>query len=229
MFIVVIFAIMFPPISIHVEKQQLDLYPSKVAFWQEQSMLIMADAHFGKIAHFRKSGIAAPAAVATFGISRLETLLNELKPATCLFLGDLFHSHINREWQNLASMVKQFSRISFHLVEGNHDLIEKKLLSELGINSSPELVCGPFLFTHYPGQREDHFNICGHIHPGVKLHGPALQYEKLPCFHLSPGQLILPSFGLFTGMKIIRPKKGERIFVVTPTEVIEANLPEQTL
>jgi hypothetical protein len=32
--------------------------------------------------------------------------------------------------------------------------------------------------------------------------------------------MVLPSFGSFTGSKVIRPSKGDRVFVVTGEEVI---------
>jgi hypothetical protein len=34
-------------------------------------------------------------------------------------------------------------------------------------------------------------------------------------------QMILPAFGSFTGLARIKPKKGDRLFVVTHSEVIE--------
>ena len=62
--------------------------------------------------------------------------------------------------------------------------------------------------------------ICGHIHPGVKLKGVGLQQMKVPCFYQSHKQLILPAFGAFTGIHVLTPKEGDRVFVCTKKEVV---------
>ena len=57
----------------------------------------------------------------------------------------------------------------------------------------------------------------GHVHPGVKLGG-----MRLPCFWFGERVAILPAFGKFTGLHVMRPgsQPGERVYAVGPGAVI---------
>lgn len=207
--------------NISIQNQPIWLLPEKAVFWDNQDMLLIADAHFGKISHFRKSGLAVPAGAMVENAGRMKNLLDRVKPKNCIFLGDLFHSHINNDWHNFQGVVSKFSQVQFTLIRGNHDIIEEKLFADLGFKILDELILDGIHLTHHPVDNPELFNICGHVHPGVKLSSSIHFTEKLPCFFLRPKQLILPSFGSFTGKKAIRPKEGDRVFVVAGEEVVE--------
>ena len=83
-----------------------------------------------------------------------------------------------------------------------------------------ELVNAPFLFTHYPVSESGHFNMAGHVHPGVRLGGSGGQRLRLPCFYKSKDSLILPAFGAFTGKHTIRPTKEDQVFAIADGEVL---------
>ena len=84
---------------------------------------------------------------------------------------------------------------------------------------------GPFILTHHPLKEEEVpeglYNLCGHIHPAVYLRGRGKQGMKLPCFHFTTKQGVLPAFGEFTGTAIMRTKKKDQVFVVSGEKVIE--------
>ena len=61
---------------------------------------------------------------------------------------------------------------------------------------------------------------CGHIHPGVSLSGRARQHITLPCFAFGDKQVILPSFGKFTGKVAMQHREQDRIFGVLKDKVI---------
>ena len=61
---------------------------------------------------------------------------------------------------------------------------------------------------------------CGHIHPGVNLSGRGRQSITLPCFAFSNNQVILPSFGMFTGKVAILSQQNDKIFAVLKYKVI---------
>ena len=46
--------------EIKIEGQTLKLFSEKAICWVEEKTLIISDLHLGKIAHFRKEGIAIP-------------------------------------------------------------------------------------------------------------------------------------------------------------------------
>ena len=84
-----------------------------------------------------------------------------------------------------------------------------------------QLNTDPFLFTHIPVKGFDEFNICGHVHPAVKLRGLGRQYMKLNCFYISDNQLILPAFGTFTGSHILKPNKTDHVICLTSDGLFE--------
>ena len=46
--------------SIEIYNHNFILHPSGAIFWLEKKTLFLADVHLGKVAHFRKNGIAVP-------------------------------------------------------------------------------------------------------------------------------------------------------------------------
>lgn len=184
----------------------------------------MADLHLGKSTHFRKNGIPVPAGVMDATIDQLMSVLLDFKPERVLFLGDLFHSEYNREWEAIAALISQFKDISFNLVPGNHDILDRSVYREAGLAvTEAELVEVPWLFTHHPQEElsPELYNLSGHIHPGVRLSGGGKQTLRLPCFYFGKNQGILPAFGSFTGTAIIPVKRGDQVFVIAEGQVIK--------
>lgn len=187
-------------------------------------MLLVADLHFGKINHFRKSGIAVPPKANERNTELLIDLLNKSKPEKAIFLGDLFHSHYNEEWETLGQVLKHFSACAFELVRGNHDIMSALQYERNKIKViEGELELGPFVLTHEPlkEKRESFYNLAGHIHPGVSLYGKARQAMTLPCFYFGEHQGILPAFGSFTGVARIHPQKGDKVFVLADGKILK--------
>ena len=204
--------------------QTLRLHPLKALYWVEARTLMIADVHLGKASHFRKNGIPVPVAVADAGIDVLISVLLDFQPERVWFLGDLFHSTYNREWEDLAALVQQFSSVSFELIPGNHDILNASVYSDSGLVVLPEmLVEGPWLITHHPLEtpHPELYNLAGHIHPGVRLSGAGKQTLRLPCFYFGQHQGILPAFGNFTGIAPLPVKKGDQVFVVADHQVIK--------
>lgn len=202
-----------------------ELFPQKVLLWHSKRMLIVADVHLGKVNHFRKNGIPVPARAGVQSIETLVSLIGFLQPRRVLFLGDLFHSRFNSEWESVLQVIRHFNTISFELVEGNHDVLENIHYQQSGLKLHG--VCldeDPFLFTHQPMENvpEGKFNIAGHVHPGILLSGKGKQGLKLPCFHVSRQHALCPAFGEFTGLSVIKPTAGDRIFVIADNQVFEA-------
>lgn len=193
--------------------------PSGVAFWESKGILLIADVHLGKIAHFRKHGSAVPQKAILNNFIQLKKVVDAYGPKTIYFLGDLFHSAFNTEFAYFKAWVQE-QQADLVLVVGNHDIISPLHFENLGIKIKNEVCLENFLLTHHPEEREGFFNICGHIHPGFRLRGMGRQHEKLACFFKSKHQLILPAFGTFTGKYVLKPSIEDQIYVCTKTEVI---------
>lgn len=204
-------------VETHIFEENLHLHPWRAMYWQREKMLLISDLHLGKATHFRKSGIPLPKMLGDVNWDKLASLLLEFQPARVLFLGDLFHSDLNAEWDDFCQLTARFSSMQFELVPGNHDILFTQHYEEAQLLLHPPLLeITPFLFSHHPLAIIPHnyYNLCGHIHPSVCLRGNGRQTLRLPCFYFSDNQGILPAFGAFTGTAEIQPKSGDQVFVI---------------
>ena len=206
--------------DITINQHNFTLHSSGCIFWITKKILLISDVHLGKVAHFRKHGMAIPNDAIFENFTKLNVVLELFKPETIIFLGDLFHSKMNKEWNLFANWTKEISQ-EVILVEGNHDIIDKENYEDLGIKIYSELFIEDFLLTHHPSERKNFFNFCGHIHPGIQLKGIGKQYLKLPCFFNKPQQLILPAFGEFTGNYYLTPTENDVVYAVTKNAVFK--------
>lgn len=201
---------------------ELDLLPEKAVWIDSMGILLVADLHFGKASHFRKSGVPISEKVHDKDYIRLNSLISIYSPKQVYFLGDLFHSSWNEQWEILLNFLRLFPTSSFHLVVGNHDILplEKYQDPRLKVHAHP-IVVGSLLLSHEPTPPPTGLlTICGHIHPGILLKGKAKQRVRIPCFHYSEDVLILPSFGNFTGLSYITREKNDFIWGITEGRLI---------
>lgn len=203
--------------------ESIHLLPQKALFFPTWKTLILADLHLGKINHFRKSGIPVPDAANDNNTLRLIESMEQTRPDRVIFLGDLFHSHYNYEWEVMGQIRQHFRHVAFDLVLGNHDILSEQQYSRHQMNVLDSIHLGPFLLTHEPMSESEGgvYNIAGHIHPGVRLMGTARQSITLPCFYFGKNQALLPAFGSFTGLAKIYPKKDDRIFAIAENKIME--------
>jgi len=212
-------------IEFFFKQQTLLLLPQKAIYWKDQQTLIVADVHLGKTAHFRKAGIAIPQELAQKDLEVLSALINVHQPETIIFLGDLFHSDKNSDWENFASWRKKYAKRSMILIKGNHDIIEEENFTRLNILVRDEMLVEPFRMAHHPLKKEEAakqeaYTLCGHIHPGVYLRGKGRDAVTLSCFSFGAFQAILPSFGKFTGRVAVQHQETDRVFGILNDKVI---------
>lgn len=205
--------------TIKIKHQNFTLHPSGAVFWLEQSMLLIADVHLGKVTHFRKHGAAIPIIAAYENLEKLTEIVNHFQPKTVCFLGDLFHSVLNSEWEDFTKWV-DYIKSHVILISGNHDVIPQYLFEDINVKVLEELKINNFYLTHHPTEHKTLFNFCGHIHPGVKLKGVGRQIIRLACFFKTKNQMIFPAFGNFTGKHILEPTKEDEVFVLVDGEVL---------
>jgi DNA ligase-associated metallophosphoesterase len=202
-----------------IQNEIFILHPSGALFWKEKNLLLISDVHLGKVSHFRKHGVAIPNDAILENFKRLNTIVEVFAPEKLIFLGDLFHSSKNQEWNLFEEWVSCcVSEIT--LVAGNHDIINKKHYTQIKVNVVQFLEIDDFLLTHHPTEKEGFFNFSGHIHPGVILRGLGGQSLKLRCFYQNKNQMILPAFGEFTGKHIVKPTQEDVIYAIANEEVV---------
>ena len=205
--------------TILLKDQTFTLDSSGALFWKNKNLLLISDVHLGKVSHFRTHGVAIPNNAVSENFNRLTAAVEKFNPEKVIFLGDLFHSAMNSEWDLFvewsACCVSEIL-----LVAGNHDIIAIKHYIEIGVLVLESLEIDGFLLTHHPTEKEDFFNFSGHIHPGVVLRGWGGQSLKLPCFYQKGNQMILPAFGEFTGKHIIKPAEDDIIYAIAQNDVV---------
>jgi metallophosphoesterase superfamily enzyme len=209
--------------------------------------LLIADLHLGKAAHFRKAGIPVPTTVHHDDLNRLKCLVQHYQPANLHILGDLFHSHHNEEWVQFTTFVQESPVSTVSLITGNHDILERHRYSGL-VKHDHALLQEPFLFTHKPlpltgipdtatappatsakdrhhrqgmhGQETAVYNICGHVHPAIRVPVGLKHTVRAHCFCFGQNQAILPAFGLFTGTHRIKPGKTDAIYAIVDDQIM---------
>lgn len=203
------------------------LLPQRAIFIPRLKTIILSDLHFGKINHFRRAGIAVPSAANHANTENLVKLIMDFSPERMIFIGDLFHSAYNDEWEVLGQVIKNFTVCSFELVPGNHDILsalqyEKNRIklhgNRLSLTDRITLVHDPVDNT---GDGE--YFISGHIHPAITLNGKGRQSLTFPCFWFGKQQALLPAFGVFTGFKPIKPENGDKVFAIVEDELVEVS------
>lgn len=211
--------------TIDCKGEQLILSNERAIYWPARKMLIISDLHIGKSAHFRKSGIQVPASINLADLQRLTALMAEFNPEILLVTGDMFHNNINSDTNAFIYWRKNFAQLKVVLIKGNHDNLKDEDYGVLGIEVyQKELLAAPFRFIHdKPDQVDEYYNISGHIHPGVIIYGKAKQQLRFPCFYFGKDCAVLPAFSVFTGLKILDPKQGDRFYAITPAKVIAVN------
>ena len=210
-----------------VAGEQLELLPERAVHWPSQRTLFVADYHLGKAASFRNAGIPLPSGTTTENVERLERLVARTQARRVVFLGDFLHSAAGRAPRTLARFAawrEARREIGITLVRGNHDARAGDPPEEwkFDVIDAGERR-GPFVLNHEPGAaRGGGYALAGHIHPAVRLHGADASL-RLPCFWFAARYGVLPAFGAFTGTAVVRPRRGDQVFVIADDEVLRVS------
>lgn len=172
----------------------------KAAFLPDSETLLIADLHFEKGSYLQAYGkVPLPTYDTKETIERLDFLIDLYRPKRVAALGDSFHDIKAGERlsaANFNAINELVARVEdFTWILGNHDPD-----IPIGLKGTQEdhLQSGGFLLTHLPTHTEGGINICGHLHPKVKLKTRRKTFWK-PSFVCSDTRIMLPSFGTYTG------------------------------
>lgn len=211
--------------KIKCQNEWLELLPERALFWPAKRSVVIADPHFGKPATFRKAGLSVPEEMTAADLDRLSAVVAFTGAVRLVVLGDFFHASAGRgeaTMEALHDWCSRHSALSVLLISGNHDLQSGKPPACWNFQVEGDEWCeGPFCFRHMPGKKSGKYVLAGHLHPCLSLrerYGPSL---RLACFWFGRHGAVLPAFGSFTGSHPIRPLRGDRVFGVGPSGVIE--------
>jgi len=204
-------------VDIEVGGARLRLLPQRAAFLPDHATLLIADAHIGKAVSFRRLGVPVPRGTTGETLARLDDLLAGTGAHRIVFLGDLLHSARGRGQATIDAVTawrRRHARVELTLIRGNHDQHAGDPPACWGVEVlGGPLRLGGLALTHHPEPLTGAYVLAGHLHPAVLLGGRAHDRLRLPCFHFGPTVGVLPAFGAFTGMHVIAPAPGDRVFV----------------
>ncbi|WP_313077078.1 ligase-associated DNA damage response endonuclease PdeM [Melaminivora sp.] len=200
---------------------QLQLLPERALWWPQAGTLFIADLHLGKAATFRARGLPVPAGTTQDNLARLSAVLARTGAGRLVVLGDFLHAA-----EALTAAVRSalqawraaHAGLAVVLVRGNHDrhagdppgalalqVVDEPFAPEPGV---------PLACCHHPQALPGQVVLAGHLHPAVLLRGPGRDALRLPAFCHEAGQVLLPSFGDFTGGHTLRAARGRRLYAV---------------
>jgi DNA ligase-associated metallophosphoesterase len=206
-----------------LDGERVTLLAERALYWPRERTLFVADVHLGKAAAFRAGGVPLPRGSTAADLARLTRLLERTGASRIVVLGDFIHAKAGR----VAALTEAFARwrvqhaaIDVMLVRGNHDARagDPPAAWNVGCVDEP-FALPPFLACHRITQPATGYALCGHVHPGVRVHGSGEQSARLPCFVLGARRAILPAFGRFTGLADVLPAPRERIVVIAGREL----------
>ncbi|MCD5995825.1 ligase-associated DNA damage response endonuclease PdeM [Pseudomonas sp. CDFA 602] len=208
---------MKPWLPITLAGEELWLLADKAIYYPAERALLIADAHFGKAAAYRKLGQPVPHGTTQANLRRLDQLLDDFACEHLVFLGDFLHAPESHAAGTLATLQQwRTGRADLRvtLIRGNHDKRAGDPPPQLNIDVVTEpLMMGPFALQHEPDPHPTRHVLAGHVHPVYRLHGRGRQSLRLACFYMGQRVSLLPAFGEFTGGVAIRPADNFTIYV----------------
>ncbi|MEN9890109.1 MAG: hypothetical protein RLY78_404 [Pseudomonadota bacterium] len=219
------------------------LLPERAAFDPVLGLLLVADAHLGKAHVFRRLGVPVPAGTTERLLARLDAVLTATGARELVFLGDLLHGPAvqrSAALQAFCAWRATHPQVTMTLLRGNHDARAGDPPPEAGLQlADAPLRRGPWRLLHEPEapsapppapppalpppatadralRAETGYALAGHLHPGLSLGVRRGDRLRLPCFHFGPAAGVLPAFGEFTGLHLLRAGPGERQYAVLP-------------
>jgi DNA ligase-associated metallophosphoesterase len=197
----------------------------RALWWERTRTLFAADLHLGKAATFRSAGIPVPEQTTSETLARLGAAIRETRPERLVILGDLIHAVAGRAQDTMAAFAawrRDRDDLKVQLIRGNHDRRAGDPPSEWDIQCLDAPVSdGPFQLCHDPSESGAPVAIAGHLHPMTSLGDGRGMGVRTPCFWLTSRFIVLPAFGAFTGGRVVRPGRGDRIIAVGPEAVAE--------
>ncbi len=199
------------------------LLPEKAIYWPQQQALLIADAHFGKAAAYRRLGQPVPHGTTASNLAVLDHLLASHACQRLIFLGDFLHAPGSQGPATLAALQQwreRYPALHITLIRGNHDRRAGDPPAALNFEVVAEpLLLGPFALQHEPEPHAHAPVLAGHVHPVYRLRGKGRQSLRLPCFRMGGDISLLPAFGAFTGGYAVQPGRDDSVFVIGDGQV----------
>jgi DNA ligase-associated metallophosphoesterase len=192
----------------------LEALPDGVLWWPAEQVLAVADLHLEKASSYAGAGLFLPPYDSVAAVERLAMVIEQLRPAIVVALGDSFHDAGAEDRlpaaarERLAAMAGGRTWI---WLEGNHDPEPAAGQPRRGF---PEWGAGAFVLCHRPpaGRAGE---VAGHLHPKVRVSARGRSLGGR-CFVTDGRQLVLPAFGALAGGLDARDDAVRSLFAGRP-------------
>ena len=182
--------------TFQLQGARLTALSSGALWWPERGVLTVSDLHFGKARRAaRRGGQLLPPYEVAETLFRLETLVDALRPATVIALGDSFDDAAAADEigeEERLRLLRLMAGRRWLWVEGNHDPGPVAL----GGAHVAAVTVGPLVFRHIADEASG--EVSGHYHPQARL-GLGGASVSRPCFLIDGTRVIMPAFGSYTG------------------------------
>lgn len=211
--------------DVQVAGETLTLMPEKTVFWERENILFCADVHLGRAALMRTGGIPVPEGMTVDDLTRLTAAIQRSGAHRLIILGDLVHG-IKGLTETIDSTVTAWRashpELGIVLVRGNHDQWAGDPPASWEMSTVPPgYRLPPFTLVHDPtNYKHEGYGLGGHYHPGMPITIAGSSF-KLPCFWFGARVGVLPAFGSFTGLALVRPQPEDQVFVVADEQVLQ--------
>jgi putative SbcD/Mre11-related phosphoesterase len=163
--------------------------------------VIIADAHLGYGWALRRRGQLGPV-VDEVARDKVRAVVDELQPATIVFLGDVVHAPRPdpREHELVGSTLRALSaRARVVVVLGNHDRGFARDFPHLGIELVSRWEGDGLIGLHgdKPVGIDGGRLLVGHLHPALSVRDDAGASQRIPAFLVGASAYVLPAFSPF--------------------------------
>lgn len=189
---------------------RLTLTTDGAVWWAAEATLIVSDLHLEKGSSLARRGMMVPPHDTMLTLARLARLVERLRPARIVALGDSFHDAFGPERMDLparTALARLMTGRDWIWITGNHDPVIDRAL---GGDQMGEWGAGGLAFRHIP-TRGAAGELAGHLHPAAAVQLGAISLRR-PCFAFDGTRMILPAFGAYAGGLNLRNDAFDGLF-----------------
>ena len=199
--------------TINFNNHKFQISKEGILFWFDKQIAIIADLHLEKGSSFGPSGQFLPPYDSEETLTKLSDIIKKHNVQKVILLGDTFHDKnaMRRMSKRVLIVFEKFiKKYEVIFVLGNHE----NNIKLQNIKFFNEYVLDGIHFVHQ-ASKKNVYQISGHYHPVATIKTGSKKITG-KCFIQQKYNLILPSFGVYTGGLNIKSRIFKKIFKNEP-------------
>ena len=199
--------------TINFNNHKFQINRDGILFWFDKQIAIISDLHLEKGSSFGRSGQFLPPYDSEETLTKLLNTIKNYNIKKVILLGDTFHDKnaLSRMSNKVLILFETFiKKYEVIFVLGNH---ETKMQLE-NIKFFNEYFLDGIYFIHQTSKKNI-YQISGHYHPVATIRTGSMKITG-KCFIQEQYNLIMPSYGVYTGGLNIKNKIFKKIFKKEP-------------